>query len=70
MASRPGAIDEYTVAMLAAMNIASDFERFRRQVDNELEALDRELASAAVVLESSLPGAESGAEGDDEEQEP
>jgi cell division protein ZapA (FtsZ GTPase activity inhibitor) len=70
VASRPGAIDEYTVAMLAAMNIASDFERFRRQVDQELEALDRELASAAVVLEASLPGAVPASEGDDEEPQP
>ncbi len=66
VASRPGHVDEYTVAMLAAMNIASEFERFRRQVDNELEALDRELASTAVLLESALPGSDPEAPDDDE----
>ena len=50
------AADEYTVAILAALNIASEFDRFRRQVDRELESLDRDLASTAVVVESGLPG--------------
>ena len=57
VAKRPGALDDYTVAMLAALNIASEFERFRKEVDSELEAIDRELASTAVVIESALPGA-------------
>ena len=47
--------DDYTVAMLAALNIASEFDRFRREVDNELQSLDRDLASAAVLMESALP---------------
>lgn len=47
--------DEYTVAMLACMNIASDFERYRRRLDGELEALDRDLAAAEVVLRAAMP---------------
>jgi cell division protein ZapA (FtsZ GTPase activity inhibitor) len=50
-----GSIDEYTVAMLACLNIASDFERFRLQVDAELEGMDRELASTAVLLDTFTP---------------
>lgn len=66
IAGRSGRFDEYTVALLTALNIASEFDRFRRQVDADLEAIDRELASTAVLLEAALPGgAES--DGDDEE---
>ena len=56
LAGRPGAPDEYTVAMLTALNIASDFERYRRSVDIELADLDRDLASASAVLRAALPG--------------
>ena len=55
IANRSGSFDEYTIAMLAAMNIASDFERFRREVDDELVEVDRDLASTAVLLEATLP---------------
>lgn len=48
--------DDYTVAMLAALNIASEFDRFRRQVDGDLDELDRDLASTAVLIEAALPG--------------
>lgn len=57
MAGRSSTFDEYTIAMLAALNIASEFERFRLEVDRELGGLDRELAGAAVLLESAM-GAE------------
>jgi cell division protein ZapA len=55
VSSRAVGADEYTVAMLAALNIASDFERFRQQVDDEMASMDRELASTLVLLESVLP---------------
>lgn len=51
VAAKPG-LDDATVALLAAMNIASDLARLRRQVDNELAAVDRELAASAVLLEA------------------
>jgi len=54
IAGRGSSADEYTVAMLAALNIASEFDRFRRQVDSDLAAVDRELASTGVVLEAAL----------------
>jgi cell division protein ZapA (FtsZ GTPase activity inhibitor) len=48
-------MDEYTVAMLAAMNIASEFDRFRRRVDADLADLDRELATTGVLLDAAVP---------------
>ena len=52
------AADDYTMAMLAALNIASDFERFKRQVDADLADLDKDLASTLVVLDAALPEGE------------
>lgn len=53
IASRSPRMDDYTVAMLTALNIASELERFRKEVDAELASLDRELASAMVLLETA-----------------
>ena len=55
LSDRSATFDNYTVAMLAALNIASDFERFRREVDAELAKVDRDLASTAVLIEAALP---------------
>ena len=55
IAGKSGGLDEFSVAMLAAMNIASDYERFRREVSAELDDLDRELASTSVMVEALLP---------------
>lgn len=54
----PPGLDPYTVAMLACLNVASDFERYRRDVALALDAIDQELASSALVLRSALPSAE------------
>lgn len=50
-----GALDDYTVAMMAALNIASDLRRLQRVVDEELVAIDREIAGALVLVEASMP---------------
>lgn len=55
IATRSTTMDDYTIAMLAALNIASEYDRFRRGVDQELEAIDRDLASTSVILESMSP---------------
>lgn len=55
IAQQSARFDDYTIAMLAALNIASEFDKFRRQVDDELMAIDRDLASTAVFLDASLP---------------
>ena len=52
IAERSPRFDDYTVAMLTAMNIASELDRFGREVDAELEAVDHELASSAVLLDA------------------
>lgn len=62
IASRSPRMDEYTVAMLTALNLASELERVRREVDRELAAIDRELAGTALLLEAA-GGAPNGAEG-------
>jgi cell division protein ZapA (FtsZ GTPase activity inhibitor) len=60
LAAMSPALDPYTVAMLAALNIAQEFDRYRRTADEEIGAVDRELAAVAVLLESSLPSEEGG----------
>lgn len=55
LSSRSRSMDEYTVAMLTALNIASDLHRFQAQVDAELAQLDKELAAATMLVESTLP---------------
>ena len=55
IAERGGGVDEPTLAMLAALNIASELERLRRQVDEDLASIDRDLASTALLVEAALP---------------
>ena len=55
LAERSPRLDAYTVALLASLNIAQEFDRFRRSVDAELGKLDRDLATLGVLVESNLP---------------
>lgn len=54
VADRAPGLDEYTAAMLAALNIASEYERLRRRVAEELDAVDRDLAATQAVLGASV----------------
>jgi cell division protein ZapA len=56
-------IDDYTVAMLTALNIASELRRLQQRVDQELARLDRELSGIAVMMEAALPPEEEPGEG-------
>lgn len=56
IASSSPRMDDYTVAMLTALNIASEYERFRKTMDKELASLERDLASAELLLESAGDG--------------
>ena len=58
IAGRGANVDDYTIAMLAALNIASEFDRYRRQVDELLNDVDRDLASTHLLLEAASPAAE------------
>lgn len=55
VASRTRSFDEYTIALLTALNLASELRRLRREVVGRLGELDREAASVAAVLEAALP---------------
>jgi len=50
-----GSFDEYTVALLAALNIASEFRRFRHSIAERLQELDKDAASVAAILDAALP---------------
>ena len=49
VASRTSAFDEYTVALLTALNLASELHSMRRQMAERLNDLDREAASIAAI---------------------
>jgi cell division protein ZapA len=55
VAGRTRSFDEYTIALLTALNLASELQRLRREVVDRLGELDREAASVAAVLEAALP---------------
>lgn len=55
VAGRTRAFDEYTVAMLTALNLLSELERVRMSVARRLDELDREVTSVAAMLEAALP---------------
>ncbi len=55
VASRAPGLDDFSVAMLAALNIASEYERMRESFDRELEGLDRDLAAVSLLVENASP---------------
>lgn len=55
IAGKASSMDDYTVAMLAALNIASEFDRFRREVEGDLADVDRNLASVSALLATAVP---------------
>ena len=63
MASRSPAFDEYTVALLTAMNLASEMRALRVRLHERLGDLDRRAAAVEAVLEAAVGGPETGLEG-------
>jgi cell division protein ZapA (FtsZ GTPase activity inhibitor) len=55
MAARTRGADGETVALLVALNIASDFQRFRNEILRDLEDADRVLHAAGALLDAPLP---------------
>lgn len=60
VASRTRSFDEYTIAMLTALNLASELQQLRRQVAHRLRDFDRDIASVTAMLEAMLPEENSG----------
>ena len=61
VAGRTRTFDEYTVALLTALNLASELRRLRKMVIGRLDELDRDAASLGAMLEATLP--DDGADG-------
>lgn len=55
LGSRAPRIDELSLAVLTALNIASEFERFRREIREELSDLEQDIVSTEVLVEAALP---------------
>ena len=55
VASRTRAFDEYTVALLTALNLASELHSLRRQMADRLDELDKEAASIGAIIEAAIP---------------
>ncbi len=54
-AERTRSFDEYTVAMLTALNLASELQGLRKEVAHRLDELDRDCASVGAMMEAALP---------------
>ncbi len=46
-------VDDYTIAMLTCLNIASEFERYRAEVDGRLKKVEQEVVAADMLLRSA-----------------
>lgn len=67
----PPGLDDYTVAILACLNIASEFERFRHRVGDALDTIEQDVTSSTLILRSLLPDASDegvGELGEDDEE--
>lgn len=62
LASRSPAFDDYTVALLTAMNLASELRALRVRLQERLGELDRRAAAVEAILEAAV-GSESTPEG-------
>jgi cell division protein ZapA (FtsZ GTPase activity inhibitor) len=54
LSSRAPAFDTYTVALLTALNLASELRATKSRLRGRLEALDHEAAAVEAVLEAAL----------------
>lgn len=54
--------DEYTAALLTALNVASEYGRYRRDVAARVELLEREVATIRALLASPAASLELGEE--------
>lgn len=52
--SRAAGVDPYTVAMLTALNLASELRSVRRTVRDRLDGMEREAAAIEAVLAAAV----------------
>ena len=55
VASRTRSFDEYTVALLTALNLASELHQLRKRTLSDLGELDRDAAALEAMLQAMLP---------------
>ena len=55
VSSRTRSFDEYTVALLTALNLASELHQLRRRTLSELGEIDRDAAALEAMLQAMLP---------------
>jgi len=60
VAAHTHSFDEYTIALLTALNLASELQQLRRQVARRIDDFDRDMASISAILEAFIPEGESG----------
>ncbi len=66
VADRTRSFDEYTVAMLTALNLLSEIERLKMATARRLDELDRDATSIAAMLEAALPSTNGAAPADND----
>ena len=64
VASRTRSYDEYTVALLTALNLASELYQVRKTLCDRLSEVDRDAAALEAMLEAMLPESADDASGD------
>ncbi len=47
--------DDYTIALMTALNIASEYRQFRKKVAHRLGDISNELTSIGDVVDAALP---------------
>jgi cell division protein ZapA (FtsZ GTPase activity inhibitor) len=69
IARRTGGVSEETITLLACLNIANEYHRFRKRVLSEISDVDRDLQAISEILEIMAPGGVGGADEPDEDTE-
>jgi cell division protein ZapA (FtsZ GTPase activity inhibitor) len=69
IARRTGGVSEETITLLACLNIANEYHRFRKRVLSEISEVDRDLEAISEILEIMAPGSPSGSDEPDDDSD-
>jgi cell division protein ZapA (FtsZ GTPase activity inhibitor) len=58
MSGRGSSMDNYTVALLTALNLASEVQSIRRRTRARLDEMERDVAAVEAVLEAAIADAD------------